>query len=74
MMYILKRRFNQWWPTIPQYQQNGQSSLTQLIEQKKDNDILDVGNSGPGFKQQKKCGGIKPVNVDLNAHLLISRY
>jgi len=43
---------------------NHLSSSMNAEHKKKDNGIYDVGTQGPGLEQVKKCGWVKPVNVN----------
>ena len=71
--HFLKRKFKQWWSTIPPIStKTSIHFLPQIIEHRKQTTAYDanVGDSCAGLRQAQHCGRVKPVNGISNSPIL----
>ena len=70
----MKRKFNQWWSTISLISTKWTTtSLTSnyWTRHKKDHEIYDIGNPGPGLGKAQIYGCVKLINGIINLPLII---
>ena len=62
-LILIKRKFKQWWSTIPPISTKWPiTSHHSSSNIKKKTSTYNVGNPSPGLWQAQKYGGVKPVN------------
>ena len=67
---IMKRKFKQWWSSIPPI--STKRTVTSHLYWTQTDQTYDVGNQSPGLGQVHTYVGVKPVNEILTLPLLIT--